>query len=160
LSAESWIKQNIQQSLESAQARTTASQAEHGRSSRGEGAERQHLADFAVRNGARSRKDSGEVRMKSPPAPAPSSKSRVYIDPESPDEKVSGPPTPRSLSIRTKSNESYKDAIRQASAAHIFVTSGFEQSGADEKEEAQDCQEANHHQQPFRVKANRDHLRY
>lgn len=122
LSAESWIKQNIQQSLESAQARTTPSQGDRERSSRGEGAERQHLADFAVRNGARSRKDSGEVRMKSPPAPAPSSKSRVYIDPESPDEKVSGPPTPRSLSIRTKSNESYRDAIRQASAASLTMS--------------------------------------
>ncbi|GAB7325431.1 hypothetical protein MBLNU13_g09455t1 [Cladosporium sp. NU13] len=122
LSAESWIKQNIQQSLESAQARTTPSQADRERSSRGEGAERQHLADFAVRNEARSRKESGEVRVKSPPAPAPSSKSRVYIDPQSPEEKVSGPPTPRSLSIRTKSNESYRDAIRQASASSLTMS--------------------------------------
>lgn len=122
LSAESWIKQNIQQSLESAQARTTPSQADRERLSRAEGAERQHLASFAVRNAPRPRKSSGEVHRKSPPAPPSSSKSRVYIDPESPDEKVSGPPTPRSLSIRTKSSESYRDAIRQASAASLAMS--------------------------------------
>jgi pimeloyl-ACP methyl ester carboxylesterase len=122
LSAESWIKQNIQQSLESAQARKTPSQADRERSSRAEGAERQHLASFAVRSPPRPRKASGEVRRKSSPAPAPLSKSRVYIDPESPEEKVSGPPTPRSLSIRTKSSESYRDAIRQASAASLAMS--------------------------------------
>lgn len=122
LSAESWIKQNIQQSLESAQARTTPSKADRERSSRAEGAERQHLASFAVRDAPRPRKASGEVYRKPPPASAPSSKSRIFIDPESPDEKVSGPPTPRSLSIRTKSSESYRDAIRQASAASLAMS--------------------------------------
>ena len=48
--------------------------------------------------------------------PTYSSKSRVYLDSDGTDEKTSGPPTPRSLSIRTKSSESYTDAVRQASA--------------------------------------------
>ena len=48
LSAESWIKQNIQQSLESAQARKNPSQAERATSSRSHDAERLHLAACAV----------------------------------------------------------------------------------------------------------------
>ena len=115
LSAESWIKQNIQQSLESAQARKNPSQTGRESASRSEDAERQHLAACAVKHASRPRPASGEVRRKSPPAR--SSKSRVYLDSDSTDEKASGPPTPRSLSIRTKSSESYRDAIRQASAS-------------------------------------------
>ena len=115
LSAESWIKQNIQQSLESAQARKPSSQADRERSSRSEDARKQHLAAFAVRHAPRPRQASGEARMKSPPAP--SSKSRLFIDSDSTEDKESGPPTPRSLSIRTKSSESYRDAIVQPSSS-------------------------------------------
>lgn len=116
LSAESWIKQNIQQSLESAQARKNPSQAEGASSSRSQDAERLHLAACAVKLAPRARQSSGEVRRKASP-PGYSSRRRVYLDSDSTDEKVSGPPTPKSLSIRTKSSESYKDSLRQASAS-------------------------------------------
>lgn len=116
LSAESWIKLNIQQSLESAQARKNPSQTGREDSIRSEDAERQHLAACAVKHAPEPRPASGEVRRKaSPPQNLP--KRRVYLDSDSTDEKMSGPPTPKSLSIRTKSSESYKDAIRQASTS-------------------------------------------
>jgi pimeloyl-ACP methyl ester carboxylesterase len=114
LSAESWIKQNIQQSLESAHARKNPAQAVRENPIRSEDAERQHLAACAVKHAHFHRTISGEVRRKASPPPN-SSKSRVYIDSsDSTDDKMSGPPTPKSLSIRTKSSESYSDAIKQA----------------------------------------------
>jgi pimeloyl-ACP methyl ester carboxylesterase len=117
LSAESWIKQNIQQSLESAHARKNPSQARRENSSRSEEAERQHLAACAVKHAPLQRAISGEVRRKASP-PANSSKSRVYIDSsDSTDEKMPGPPTPKSLSIRTQSSESCKDGVKQVPAS-------------------------------------------
>jgi len=115
LSAEDWIKQNIQQSLESAQSRTTPSQKERGIGRPSEDAERQHLASCAAKASTRPRPESGIIQRKTS-MPTYSSKSRVYLDSDSTDERTSGPPTPRSLSIRTKSSESYRDAVRQASA--------------------------------------------
>jgi pimeloyl-ACP methyl ester carboxylesterase len=115
LSAESWIKQNIQQSLESAQARNNPSRAGRDTVTRSEDAEQQHLVACAVKQASRNRPMLGEVRRKVSPS-VNTSRSRVYIESDSTDDKTSGPPTPRSLSIRTKSSESYRDAIRQASA--------------------------------------------
>ena len=115
ISAEDWIKQNIQQSLESAQGRTNHSQKERGMARRSEDEERHHLASCAIKASSRTRPESGIVQRKAS-LPTNTSKSRVYLDSDSTDEKTSGPPTPRSLSIRTKSSESYRDAVRQASA--------------------------------------------
>lgn len=115
LSAESWIKQNIQQSLESAQARQHSPQSVRRKELHAEEKERQHLAALAMTNAPQSsRRNSGVVRRKASP-PSFTSKTRVFLDSDSTDEKISGPPTPKSLSIRSKSNESYKDAIHQAS---------------------------------------------
>lgn len=116
LSAESWIKQNIQQSLESAQKHKNLSPTERERARRPKDAERQHLAACAVDQASLARQTSGEIRRKASP-PAQSSKGRVFLDSDSTDDKVSGPPTPKSLSIRTKSSESHKDAITQVRQA-------------------------------------------
>ncbi|KAM0722936.1 hypothetical protein Q7P37_001134 [Cladosporium fusiforme] len=114
LSAESWIKLNIQQSLESAHARKVSSQTSRESGLRREESERQHLATYVAENSSRGRPISGEVHRKASPPP-PSSRGRVFLDTDKADKKASGPPTPRSLSIRTKSNESYKDAFKQGS---------------------------------------------
>lgn len=115
LSAESWIKQNIQQSLESAQARKQLSPSVRQSETRPGDPSKHHLAACAIKPAAsRSRHMSGEVRRKESTR-AQSSRGRVFLDSDSPDEKDPRPPTPKSLSIRTKSNESYKDAINEAS---------------------------------------------
>lgn len=114
LSAESWIKLNIQQSLKSAHGRKVSSQTSRESGLKPEDAERQHLASYAIEHASRAKPIAEEVRRK-PSPPPPSSRGRVFLDTDKADDRESGPPTPKSLSIRTRSNESYKDAIAQES---------------------------------------------